>query len=105
MKKENEEISFGLPAFILDQLILVFKKYPEIQSVMIYGSRAKGNFREGSDIDLAVFGPQLTPTSFVRLCSELEDLPIIFKIDCVHFESLKRPILKEKIHQEGRLIF
>ena len=105
MKKEKQETPFGLPFFILDQLIIVFKKYPEVESVMIYGSRAKGNFRDGSDIDLAVFGPKLTPEDFAMLCSDLEDLSIIFKIDCVHFENIKRQILKEKISQEGRLIF
>ncbi len=103
--EKNKDFAFGLSSFILDQFTQVFKRYPEIQSVMIYGSRAKGNFREGSDIDLAVFAPKLSLLDFANLCSDLEDLPVIFKIDCVHFENIKRQILKEKISQEGQLIF
>lgn len=100
MNPENKT-TFGFSQRTLDLIINVFKKYPEIDSAVIFGSRAKGNFREGSDIDLAIFSKNFTETAFSNLCSDLEDLPILFKIDCVHVEKLSRQALIEKIRSEG----
>lgn len=45
---------FGLPDDTLIKFKQVFEKHPEVKSVLIYGSRAIGNYREGSDIDLSL---------------------------------------------------
>ena len=51
---------FGLSDIVIDDLKGVFKQYPNIEEVRIFGSRAKGNYSEGSDIDLALIGEGLT---------------------------------------------
>jgi len=51
---------FGLTEDTIEKFHSVFRKYPEIEEVIIYGSRAKGNYREGSDIDLTLKGEELT---------------------------------------------
>ncbi len=101
----NKSTPFGFSQNIIDQLISVFKQYPEIQSVLLYGSRAKGNFRPGSDIDLAIIAPDLSFNSFAGLCSKIEDLPLIFKIDCVHLDHLKKEALINNIQTEGKKIY
>ena len=53
-------MNFGFQEQTLFQFQSVFKKYPEISEVLINGSRANGNFREGSDIDLTLKGEQLS---------------------------------------------
>lgn len=47
---------FGLSNTVISEICNVFKMYPDIEEVLIFGSRAKGNYRTGSDIDLAAKG-------------------------------------------------
>ncbi len=51
------KIEIGLPKKTIQNLQAVFRKHPEIQSVTLYGSRAKGTFKRGSDIDLTLHAP------------------------------------------------
>jgi predicted nucleotidyltransferase len=56
-------MKFGLSNATLEKFHSVFSKYPEIEEVLIYGSRAKGNYREGSDIDITLKGKMLLTRS------------------------------------------
>lgn len=82
-----------------------FKNFPEIDQVLIFGSRAKNTFRDGSDIDLAVVAPEMKPEIFIQLWNEIDALPIVFKVDCLHFDLLENSELKAKILKEGKLIY
>lgn len=95
---------FGLDQSIIDSIISVSMKYPAIERVVIYGSRATGAFKNYSDIDLAIYAPTLSEREFARLCFELDELPIVFKIDVVHIDRLKDERLKSKIAREGRAL-
>ena len=53
---------FGLDESIINEIIEIFKKYEEVENAKIFGSRARGNHRKGSDIDIALFGENLTHT-------------------------------------------
>jgi uncharacterized protein len=53
-------MKFGLTENTIEKFNSVFEKYPEIEEVVVYGSRAKGNYREGSDIDITLKGKKLT---------------------------------------------
>ena len=53
-------MKYGLSAEIINQLQTVFQGYPDIESVYMFGSRAAGTFRDGSDIDLAVVAPAMS---------------------------------------------
>ena len=74
-------MEFGLTEKEIALLKKVFEKNEQIEKVFIYGSRAKGNFKKTSDIDLAVCFASGAQKSIARLRSELEDLPIIYLID------------------------
>jgi len=100
-----DALTFGLSPAILGDLRRVFAAYPEIEQVLIFGSRAKGNFRDGSDIDLAVFAPTMNEAAFTRLWNKLDALPILFKMDVLHWDTLGNTRLKDKITGEGRRIF
>lgn len=56
----TEERPFGLPAITLEKLNGIFARHDAIDSVLIYGSRAKGNYRAGSDIDLTIKGGEIS---------------------------------------------
>jgi len=70
--------------------------------VLIFGSRAKGTGKPWSDFDLAVIGPELSGTDFTRLWDELDALPLVFKLDVLHYDRLAPGALKTSIEQQGR---
>lgn len=71
----------------------------------MFGSRAKNSWKPGSDIDLAVVAPEMSNSRFTQLWSDIDDLPLIFKVDCLHWDRLENLRLKEKILQEGVVVF
>lgn len=98
-------MKFGLTPEIIDQIVACFKNFPEIEQVLIFGSRAKNSFRDASDIDLAVFAPAMTHHDFAQVWAALDDLPLVFKLDCLHFDLLENSTLKKKILEEGKRIY
>ncbi len=100
-----DTLTFGLSAGISADLRRVFAGYPEIDQVLIFGSRAKGGFRSGSDIDLAVVAPTMSENRFTRLWDELDALPILFRMDVLHWDTLKNERLRQKICGEGKVFF
>lgn len=101
----DKHFLFGLSAQIVNSLCDVFTAFSEIDSVLIYGSRATGHFRNHSDIDLAVLAPSMTERDFSRLWNALDDLPILFKLDVVHFEQVTNPALKNNILAHGKTLY
>ncbi len=95
----------GLSTGVLAILRAIFARYPEIRQVRLYGSRARGTHRPGSDIDLAVFAPDMTEARLAALWQDLEASPIAFNIDLVHVETLANPHLREHILTEGMPIY
>lgn len=96
---------FGLSDAIHQDLQQVFSQFPQIEQVLIFGSRAKGNYREGSDVDLAVFASAMTDSEFTTLWARVDNLPILFKIDLIHWNTLEKETLKQKILAEGRIFY
>jgi proline iminopeptidase len=97
----EDPLTFGLSARIRDDFIQIFERYPQIERVLIFGSRAKGSARPGSDIDLAVCAPQMTDLEFAQLWNAIDDLPLVFKVDLLHWDRLANAPLKDKIRREG----
>ena len=78
----------------------------KVERALIFGSRAMGNYKKGSDIDIAIFGKGLDFETTSRLHGKLnERLPIPYFIDVVNFETLTNKELKEHILKEGKLLF
>lgn len=93
---------YGLTPAFYDNFVNIFKRYPSIEKVILYGSRAKGTEKPYSDFDLAILAPTMTNQEFALLWNELNDMPLVFKLDILHFERLKDQKLKEKILNEGK---
>lgn len=101
----EDPMTFGLSERIRADFSRVFARYPGIERVLIFGSRAKGRAQPGSDIDLAVFAPRMNDADFAQLWNAIEDLPLVFKVDLLHWDRLSNPALKGKIPHEGRLFY
>lgn len=82
------------------------KRFPEIRQLVLFGSRAKGTRKPGSDVDLAIVGRNLTYESSIRLSSILnEELPLPFFFDVVNYHSITEPDLLAHIDRVGIVIF
>ena len=102
----SKQNNFGLSAKTIDLIITTLNQFPQIERAVIFGSRAKGNYKNGSDIDIAIYGKEINFDLIVRLGSILnEDLPIPYKVDIINYEILKNKELKKRIEQEGKTIF
>lgn len=88
---------YGLPCDAVARIIAVFDDYPEIHSVKVFGSRAKGNWRPGSDLDLCLEAPGLTMARRFELENRLDDLLLPWKIDLVVMSDIDTPALLEHI--------
>lgn len=98
MKKSE----FGVEKEILDRIRKVLASYLQIEKAMIIGSRAKGNYSAGSDIDIVIWGKNLDFSSYLRLIAELEDLEIPYKIDLIKYELIENEEMKKHIERVGK---
>ncbi len=83
----------------------IFSRFPTIQQVLLFGSRATGTARRASDIDLAIIAPKMSPAEWADLYEQIEESPIIYRIDVVRFDTLPQGPFKERIIQEGVVIY
>lgn len=82
------------------------KQQSEIESLVLFGSRAKGNFRKGSDVDIAVKGLSVTYDSVIRLSDQLNEvLPLPYFFDVLNYNTLSDPELKAHIDRVGLEIY
>ncbi len=97
--------SFGIETDDLNAIIKILESDEKIQDVILFGSRAKGCFRDGSDIDLALKGNNLILDDLLTISTMLDDLFLPYKFDLVIFERILEPKLKEHIDRVGILLF
>ncbi|AUD06392.1 nucleotidyltransferase domain-containing protein [Spirosoma pollinicola] len=98
-------MKYGLTAENLTQITQVFKRNPAVLKVYLYGSRAMGTNRPGSDIDLAVSGNQLTFNDFLNLTIQLEELDLLYVFDVQHLDKIKNPDMLNHINRVGIPIY
>ncbi len=96
---------FGLKTETINAIQEVFAKYPEVEKSILYGSRAKGNYRPGSDIDLTLLGEKLTLTILQKIENELDDLLLPYKIDLSVFHQIGNPDLVAHIERVGQIFY
>lgn len=98
-------MNHGLSADTVARLTAVLARFPEVEKAMLYGSRAKGDYRKGSDIDLALFGDGLTEKAMSQIYWALDDLLLPYKIDLSLFSALKHPALIDHIRGAGIALY
>ena len=95
----------GLTPEQLALLQQVFKKHPEVETVKLYGSRAKGSFHERSDIDLVVFGIAIDRFLVADLLLDLADSDLPYAVDLQNYSDIKNRALIEHIDRVGLVIY
>ena len=94
----------GLMPSVIEALRSVFARHPEIDEVVLFGSRAKGNQRPESDIDLAVRGLD-DDRAVEALAEELDELPLPFLFDVKSLDAIRNPELLAHVRRVGRSIY
>jgi len=72
---------FGLKDSVIKKICSIFLKYPTIDQAILYGSRAMGNYKNGSDIDLTLIGSELNLNILGNILDEIDDLLLPYSFD------------------------
>lgn len=95
---------FGLRGEDIVAMNQCFEKYSGIEMVVVYGSRAKDNYKQGSDIDLTIQG-DITLSQLLKLENELDDLLLPYKIDLSLINQINNPDLLAHIERAGKVFY
>lgn len=95
----NPEPLFGLPAPAIARLRSVFASWPAISRVLLYGSRAKGNYRPGSDIDLCIEAEALSLSQLLAIENQIDDLLLPWMVDLSLRQQIENPALLDHIER------
>ena len=98
-------MKFGLEKKIIEQINGIFAKYPQLDQVILYGSRAKGNFKTGSDIDLTLKGNDLDLSLIHKIDLELDDLLLPYTFDISIFKQISDADIIEHINRVGVIFY
>jgi len=96
---------FGLKDNHINLIKSVFNRYNNITKAVIYGSRAKGNYRAASDIDLTLFGEDLNFITLLKVENALDDLLLPYNIDLSIFHKIENKELIEHINRIGIIFY
>jgi predicted nucleotidyltransferase len=97
--------AFGLPDKTLAIIRRILADYPAVEKAILYGSRAKGNYRKGSDIDLILIGDTLDHRILSEIAGRLEESPIPYQVDLSLREQIDNPSLLEHIKRVGQVFY
>ncbi|MBI2266302.1 MAG: nucleotidyltransferase domain-containing protein [Armatimonadetes bacterium] len=93
---------FGLKDATIQKMHFVLARYPQVEEAILYGSRAKGNYKNGSDIDLTLRGgAELTLNVMYAIIEELDDLLLPYTVDLSILANIRDPDLLAHIERVG----
>lgn len=99
-------MQYGISDKSYKLIIQYLESIKEVEQVYIFGSRAMGNYRNGSDIDIAVKGKNININIINKISVVLnEKLPIPYNIDVVYLDNLNHKELREHIEKEGKIFY
>ena len=101
----SEIPEYGIPRADLEALISELKNNNNILEIILFGSRAKGTFSNGSDIDIALKGKELSLKDILDATCEVEKLLLPYKLDLVLYDRINEPDLVDHIDRVGVSLF
>ena len=98
-------MKFGLSDTVIRELQDVFRRHANIEKVLIFGSRSKGNYRAGSDIDLAVVGQGIDYSQLLAIQCEIDDLEWLYSIDLLDYQKEKGTPIGDHIDRVAQIFY
>ncbi len=97
---------YGLRDSDVAEILSVLRQFPEVESAVLFGSRAKGNYRNGSDVDLALKGDRITFSTILAIAGILnEDTLMPYRFDVLDYNQIANPDLVAHIERVGKLLY
>lgn len=98
---------YGLSDAVVEELRGVFQLFPDIIEVHVFGSRAKGNYTEHSDIDLAVTSDKgrIPFDELMDINLRIEDLGLLYKVDVIDYRKSQGSPIGDHIDRVGRVLY
>jgi len=95
-------MTYGLKETTIQKICAVLARHPQVEKAVLYGSRARGSYKNGSDIDLTLYGgADLTLKVLSTILDELDDLLLPYMIDLSIFHDIQDPAVVEHIRRVG----
>lgn len=98
-------MKFGLKEDVIKSIQDILSDFPQVEMVLIYGSRAKGNYRPGSDVDLVFKGDSLNLQILNKISLQLDDLLLPYTFDLSAFDHIDNEYLVEHIERVGEIFY
>jgi predicted nucleotidyltransferase len=99
-------MEYGLPDITLNTLNSIFRSYTGIREAILYGSRAKGKYSRGSDIDLSLKTDEtFTHNDLLRIASDFDDSDMPYFVDVSIYDWLSNLDLKTHIDRVGKVLY
>jgi len=94
-------MNVGLEQQVLERITSVIKNNLKIKDIILFGSRAKGLSKNGSDIDLAILGDNISFRDLCALEAKFDELDLPYKVDLVDYNAITNMELKKHIDRVG----
>jgi uncharacterized protein len=99
-------LKYGLPDDAIKKIRAVLGRHPQVKQAILYGSRAKGTHKKGSDIDLTLCGEaDMTVPVLYRIMDELDDLLLPYTIDLSIYAHIDDPEVMAHIDRVGQVFY
>lgn len=95
----------GLTQFTIDRIREILGRYPQVQKVILFGNRARGDYGDKTDIEIALEGDDIDISLLFMIDNDLVDLLLPYEVDLIRLSRVKNPELKEHIEEEGISLF
>jgi len=96
---------FGLSDQTLETVRDILASCPEVEKALVYGSRAMGNYRAGSDIDITLIGAQLSMDVLFKLVRLFDESNLPYMVDLSIMANINNPNLSDHIERVGQVLY
>ncbi|ENK1244263.1 nucleotidyltransferase domain-containing protein [Clostridium botulinum] len=102
MKDHNK---MGISLQLFEEIRNSILKNPKINKAVIFGSRARGDYKKTSDIDICIYGKDIQNMDINLLEDSLNEINTPLDFDIVYFDKISKEALKINIEKDGILIY
>lgn len=95
---------YGIRDNLFNDMINEFKK-TNIEKVILFGSRARNDYKYNSDIDLAIIFTSNDNDNYIKILTKLENLNTLYKFDIIDYSKITNIKLKEETDRDGKIIY
>lgn len=97
----NKKQIYGLPEKDLESVISIIRNNFKVDEIILFGSRAKGNFEKGSDVDIAIKGKELILNDLLNISIEVDELLLPYNFDILIYNRIEENDLIDHIKRVG----